>query len=152
MENYKNRPLVKPVAANIISQQTWKCATKSDIVWQNWTQNRDRVQELCKSQGGRHGLSVLMSLTVTVDIKQHWTLLRHWSQFVPNMSTDIRGHEALHHHHHHHHHQNRVVQSTKGIIHKAGYFCTAAVSYQTWTFKTAQGPSKSRSREFQGPP
>ena len=22
---------------------------------------------------------------------------------VPNMSTDIRGHEALHHHHHHHH-------------------------------------------------
>ena len=26
-------------------------------------------------------------------------MLRHWSQFVPNMSTDIRGHEALHHHH-----------------------------------------------------
>ena len=25
-------------------------------------------------------------------------MLRHWSQFVPNMSTDIRGHEALHHH------------------------------------------------------
>ena len=23
---------------------------------------------------------------------------RHWSQFVPNMSTDIRGHEALRHH------------------------------------------------------
>ena len=23
--------------------------------------------------------------------------LRHWSQFVTNMSTDIRGHEALHH-------------------------------------------------------
>ena len=22
-------------------------------------------------------------------------MLRHWSQFVPNMSTDIRGHEAL---------------------------------------------------------
>ena len=30
-------------------------------------------------------------------------MLRHWSQFVPNMSSDIRGHEALHHHHHHHH-------------------------------------------------
>ena len=28
-------------------------------------------------------------------------MLRHWSQFVPNMSTDIRGHQALHHHHHH---------------------------------------------------
>ena len=26
-------------------------------------------------------------------------MLRHWSQFVPNISTDIRGHEALHHHH-----------------------------------------------------
>ena len=23
---------------------------------------------------------------------------RHWSQFVPNMSADIRGREALHHH------------------------------------------------------
>ena len=27
-----------------------------------------------------------MSLTVSVDIKQHWTMLRHWSRFVPNMS------------------------------------------------------------------
>ena len=26
-------------------------------------------------------------------------MLRHWLQFFPNMSTDIRGHEALHHHH-----------------------------------------------------
>ena len=25
-------------------------------------------------------------------------MLRHWSQFVPNMSTVIQGHEALHHH------------------------------------------------------
>ena len=25
-------------------------------------------------------------------------MLRHWPQLVPNMSTDIRGHEALHHH------------------------------------------------------
>ena len=40
-----------------------------------------------------------MSLMVSVDVRQHWTMLRHWSQFVPNMSTDIRGHEALHHHH-----------------------------------------------------
>ena len=57
------------------------------------------VQELCESRGGRPGLSVLMSLTVSVDVKQHWTVLRHWSHFVPNVSTDIRGHEALHHHH-----------------------------------------------------
>ena len=27
-------------------------------------------------------------------------MLRHWSQFVPEMTTDIRGHQALHHHHH----------------------------------------------------
>ena len=44
-------------------------------------------------------LTVLMSLTVSVDVKQHWTVLRHWSQFVPNMSTDIRRHEPLLHHH-----------------------------------------------------
>ena len=56
-----------------------------------------RVQELCESRGGRPGLSVLTSLMVTVDLKQHWTMLWHWSQFVPDMSTDFRGHEALLH-------------------------------------------------------
>ena len=30
-----------------------------------------RVQELCESRGGRPGLSVLMSLMVSVDVKQH---------------------------------------------------------------------------------
>ena len=30
-----------------------------------------RVHELCESRGGRPGLSVLMSLTVSVDVKQH---------------------------------------------------------------------------------
>ena len=59
-----------------------------------------RVQELCKSQGGRPGLSVLMSLTVSAEVKQHWTMLQHWSQFVPNISTHIKGQESLHHHHH----------------------------------------------------
>ena len=59
-----------------------------------------RVQELCESRGGRPGLSILMSLTVSVDIKQNRTVLWRWSQFVPNMSTNICGHEALHHHHH----------------------------------------------------
>ena len=34
-----------------------------------------------------------MSLRVSVDVKQQLTMLRHWSPFVPNMSTDIRGHE-----------------------------------------------------------
>ena len=30
-----------------------------------------RVQEMCQSRGGRPGLPVLMSLTVSVDVKQH---------------------------------------------------------------------------------
>ena len=30
-----------------------------------------RVQELCESRGGRPVLSLLMSLTVSVDVKQH---------------------------------------------------------------------------------
>ena len=41
---------------------------------------------------GSPGLPVLMSLMVSEDVKQHWTMLTHWSQFVPNMSTDTRGH------------------------------------------------------------
>ena len=50
------------------------------------------VQELCESRGGRPELSVLTSLLASVDVKIYWTRLRHWSQFVPNMSSDIRGH------------------------------------------------------------
>ena len=34
-------------------------------------EEEDRVQELCESRGGRPGLSVLTSLTVSVDVKQH---------------------------------------------------------------------------------
>ena len=47
------------------------------------------VQELCESRGGRPELSVLMSLLVSVDVKSYRTMLWHWSQLVPNMSTDI---------------------------------------------------------------
>ena len=50
------------------------------------------VQELCESRCGRPGLSVLMKLLVSVDVKIYWTMLRHWSQLFPNMSTDIWGH------------------------------------------------------------
>ena len=32
-----------------------------------------RVQELCESRGGRPWFPVLMNLTVSVDVKQHWT-------------------------------------------------------------------------------
>ena len=47
------------------------------------------VQELCESRGGRPGLSVLTSLLVSVNVKLYWTMLRHWSQLVRNLSTDI---------------------------------------------------------------
>ena len=50
------------------------------------------VQELRESRGGRPGLSVLTSLLASVDVKIYWTVLRHWSQLVPNTSTDIWGH------------------------------------------------------------
>ena len=50
------------------------------------------VQELCESRGGRPGLSVLTSLMISVDVKQCWTMFMHWSQFVPDMLTDIWGH------------------------------------------------------------
>ena len=69
------------------------------LIWWWWTLLRVRVQELCDSWGSHPGLSVLMNLTVSVDVKQHWTMLKHWSQFVPNMSTTIWGHETLLHHH-----------------------------------------------------
>ena len=46
----------------------------------------------CESRGGRPELSVLTSLLVSVDVKNDWTVLRHWSQLVPNLSTDIWGH------------------------------------------------------------
>ena len=47
------------------------------------------VQELCENRGGLPGLSVLTSFLVSVDVKIYCTVLRHWSQLVPNMSTDI---------------------------------------------------------------
>ena len=34
-------------------------------------ESRDRVQELCESRGGRPGLSVLMNLMLSVDVKQY---------------------------------------------------------------------------------
>ena len=54
----------------------------------SWISGRDIVQELCESRGGRPELSVLTSL---LDVMIYCTVLRHWSQLVPNMSTDIRG-------------------------------------------------------------
>ena len=60
-------------------------------------------------------------------------MLRHWSQIVPNMSTDIRGHEAHHHHHYHHH----TCRTALFQVHSAsfspmffGTFAVGAISFR----------------------
>ena len=64
-----------------------------DQLWSNLSvTSLSHSSKLCESRGGRPGLAVLTSLMVSVDIKLYWTMLRHWSQLVPNMSSDIRGH------------------------------------------------------------
>ena len=67
--------------------QTFKALKRSSHFPQTFI-----VQELCESRGGCPGLFVLTSLLVSVDVKLCWTMLWHWSQLVPNMSTDIWGH------------------------------------------------------------
>ena len=44
-----------------------------------------------------------MNFRAPVDVKRHRIVLLQWSQFVPNMSTDIRGDEVLLHHQDHSH-------------------------------------------------
>ena len=56
------------------------------------------VQEPCESRGGRPGLSVLTSLLVSVDVKQYWTMLAHWSQLVPNIDICQPTSEDIKHH------------------------------------------------------
>ena len=76
-----------------------------------------RVQELCESRGGCPGFSVLTSLMVSLDVKQYWTILMHWSQLVPNMSTDIRGHQATQ--------QQRYTDSYRHLLYselKSGWY------------------------------
>ena len=62
------------------------------------------VQELCESRGGRPGLSVLISLTVSVDVKQHFnqedtkldfttTIIRHLLLASMNLSRGVRSEE-----------------------------------------------------------
>ena len=53
------------------------------------------VQVLCESRGGRTGLSVLTNLLVSVDVKSYWTRLRHWSQPVPNLTSEDIKHQFI---------------------------------------------------------
>ena len=66
-------------------------------------------------------------------------IVRHWSQFVPNMSTDIRGHEALHHHHQSPRSRFGLV-STKRL---RGYSTAAKRAASNWSvtsYKLHRGP------------
>ena len=55
-----------------ISNKTSKVLILCRLVcWSAGLHIISRVQELCESRGGRPGLSVLMSITVSVDVKQH---------------------------------------------------------------------------------
>ena len=53
------------------------------------------VQELCESRGGHPRLSVLMSLLVSVDVKNYWTMFRHWSQLVPQLTSEDIKHQLI---------------------------------------------------------
>ena len=91
-----------------------------------------RVQELCESRGGRPGrLSILMSLMVSVDLKQHWTTLRHWSQFVPNCQPTWRGHEALIHHRF-----SRLIVNTGSYSHWRAFLSRFCATFQIWKKQT----------------
>ena len=70
-----------------IKKRRKKCYKRLQSLFENHI-----VQELRESRGGRPGLSVLTRLLVSMDVKLYWTVLRHWSQLVPNMSPDIWGH------------------------------------------------------------
>ena len=65
----------------------WATVSQTAYITEGGFLFHPRIQEVCESRSGRPGLPVLMSLVVSVDVKQHWTMLTHWSQFVPNMST-----------------------------------------------------------------
>ena len=70
----KDHNIVTPVCLHFMQQSLRYMVVRA----------QDRVQELCESQGGHPGHSILKSLSVSVDVKQHWTMLRRWSLFVPN--------------------------------------------------------------------
>ena len=72
-----------PPSLSILWPQLWSNLSVTSL---------SHSSKLCESRGGRPGLAVLTSLMVSVDVKLYWTMLRHWSQLVPNMSSDIRGH------------------------------------------------------------
>ena len=104
-------------------------ATKSQM----WNENPAIVQELCESPGGHPGLSVLTSLLISVDVKLCWTMLMHWSQLVPNMSTNIRGHQT----------SPEGMRSQSGVCHCSTSTFKDSCGFTPWTWQS-QGKWPSR--------
>ena len=90
----QNAPLKASHSCRISSEHSESAQEQRTALYKNspLQQLHEIVQELCESRGGRPELSVLTSLLVSVDVTNYWTMLRHWSQLVPNMSTDIWRH------------------------------------------------------------
>ena len=93
-QNLRRDGIISRGTSHATTKELYQHTTSVDINTrykriQSLAQNHFIVQELCESRGGRPGLSVLTSLLVSVDVKIYCTVLRHWSQLVPNMSHDI---------------------------------------------------------------
>ena len=57
------------------------------ISGQSFATERSALRSSVKVGVAVLGSPSLIILLVSVDVKQHWTMYTHWSQFVPNMST-----------------------------------------------------------------
>ena len=77
-----------PLRPLLFKKKKKKLTVSVDVKHHVYLEETGIVQELSESRGGRPGLSVLTSLLDSVDVKLYWTMLRHWSQLVPNMSTE----------------------------------------------------------------
>ena len=60
-----------PLISEQLSADAVSALRKVRVLIRPWKQHSAIVQELCESRGGRPGLSVLTSLLVSVDVKQH---------------------------------------------------------------------------------
>ena len=86
MHNHEN-------ARNPANSVAFRCPNAGSnllkIEFSQWSVCIFIVQELCESRGGHPGLFVPTSLLVSVDVKQYWTMLRHWSQLVNHHSRTL---------------------------------------------------------------
>ena len=150
-----------------VNWKNYECVIRPDVtVLSGWRDAKGSgiaqwlaiVQELCESRGGRPELSVLTSFLVSVDVKNYWTVLRHWSQLVPNMSTDMWGPSSSLHHHHHHQWLERRTRDWKVVgsnpCRSGGRVFFSSVNFLCWLlFRCPFHPrvtavARKRSRSF----